>query len=87
MQGTYVIKVSGPEGWSWNPDKVMEIYVIIILRHSLVYMFSFTGTHSLNHTQNLSCQVPVTVDASGCNRNEDINFRFTGFVLKFLAHL
>ena len=25
-------------------------------------------------------QVPVVVDHAGCNANEDINFRFTGFV-------
>ncbi|XP_023746186.1 uncharacterized protein LOC111894343 [Lactuca sativa] len=43
-KGSYVIKVKGPEGWSWDPD-----------------------------------QVPVLVDHTGCNRNEDINFRFTGF--------
>ncbi|KAF5820309.1 putative carboxypeptidase-like, regulatory domain superfamily, immunoglobulin-like protein [Helianthus annuus] len=43
-KGSFVIKVKGPEGWSWNPD-----------------------------------QVPVLVDHAGCNGNEDINFRFTGF--------
>ncbi|KAL9435513.1 hypothetical protein AB3S75_021731 [Citrus x aurantiifolia] len=45
-KGSFVIKVNGPEGWSWNPDKVA-----------------------------------VTVDDTGCNGNEDINFRFTGFTL------
>ncbi|XP_076883578.1 uncharacterized protein LOC143532402 [Bidens hawaiensis] len=45
-KGSFVIKVKGPEGWSWNPD-----------------------------------QVPVLVDHAGCNRNEDINFRFTGFTI------
>ncbi|KAI3526880.1 hypothetical protein L1887_06146 [Cichorium endivia] len=43
-KGSFVIKVKGPEGWSWDPN-----------------------------------QVPVLVDHTGCNRNEDINFRFTGF--------
>ncbi|XP_071689841.1 uncharacterized protein [Rutidosis leptorrhynchoides] len=43
-KGSFVLKIKGPEGWSWNPD-----------------------------------QVPVLVDQSGCNKNEDINFRFTGF--------
>ncbi|KAK3194298.1 hypothetical protein Dsin_025608 [Dipteronia sinensis] len=45
-KGSFVIKISGPEGWSWDPDKV-----------------------------------PVTIDDIGCNGNEDINFRFTGFTL------
>ncbi|KAA0046704.1 nodal modulator 3 [Cucumis melo var. makuwa] len=45
-KGSFVITINGPEGWSWNPDKV-----------------------------------PVLVDDSGCNGNEDINFRFTGFTL------
>ncbi|KAL8138821.1 hypothetical protein V2J09_004822 [Rumex salicifolius] len=45
-KGSFVIKVKGPEGWSWDPDKV-----------------------------------PVVIDHSGCNANEDINFRFTGFAL------
>lgn len=45
-KGSFIIKVKGPEGWSWDPDKV-----------------------------------PVSVDHSGCNANEDINFRFTGFSL------
>ncbi|OMO63992.1 hypothetical protein CCACVL1_22113, partial [Corchorus capsularis] len=45
-KGSFVIKVSGPEGWSWDPDKV-----------------------------------PVVIDDNGCNKNEDINFRFTGFTL------
>ncbi|CAL5423309.1 unnamed protein product [Camellia sinensis] len=44
--GSFVIKVKGPEGWSWDPD-----------------------------------QVPVVVDQAGCNANEDINFRFTGFTV------
>ncbi|KAD3338151.1 hypothetical protein E3N88_33672 [Mikania micrantha] len=43
-KGSFVIKIKGPEGWSWDPD-----------------------------------QVPVLVDHTGCNANEDINFRFTGF--------
>ncbi|KVH17785.1 Carbohydrate-binding-like fold, partial [Cynara cardunculus var. scolymus] len=43
-KGSFVIKIKGPEGWSWDPD-----------------------------------QVPVLVDHTGCNGNEDINFRFTGF--------
>ncbi|KAK8650653.1 hypothetical protein V6N13_140281 [Hibiscus sabdariffa] len=45
-KGSFVIKISGPEGWSWDPDKV-----------------------------------PVVIDDNGCNNNEDINFRFTGFTL------
>ncbi|XP_012474989.1 uncharacterized protein LOC105791465 [Gossypium raimondii] len=45
-KGSFVIKISGPEGWSWDPDKV-----------------------------------PVVIDENGCNNNEDINFRFTGFTL------
>ncbi|KAK6941103.1 hypothetical protein RJ641_030634 [Dillenia turbinata] len=45
-KGSFVIKIKGPEGWSWDPDKV-----------------------------------PVLVDHKGCNSNEDINFRFTGFTL------
>ncbi|KDP28277.1 hypothetical protein JCGZ_14048 [Jatropha curcas] len=45
-KGSFVIKINGPEGWSWDPEKV-----------------------------------PVVVDDTGCNRNEDINFRFTGFTL------
>ncbi|GMH30789.1 hypothetical protein Nepgr_032632 [Nepenthes gracilis] len=45
-KGSFVIKVNGPEGWSWHPDKV-----------------------------------PVFIDNGGCNGNEDINFRFTGFAL------
>lgn len=43
-KGSFVIKIKGPEGWSWDPDRV-----------------------------------PVLVDHNGCNGNEDINFRFTGF--------
>ncbi|WJX79873.1 hypothetical protein P8452_62950 [Trifolium repens] len=43
-KGSFVIKVNGPDGWSWDPEKV-----------------------------------PVVVDNDGCNGNEDINFRFTGF--------
>ncbi|KAL2485720.1 Carbohydrate-binding-like fold [Abeliophyllum distichum] len=43
-KGSFVIKIKGPEGWSWDPE-----------------------------------QVPVVVDHTGCNANEDINFRFTGF--------
>ncbi|XP_058187876.1 uncharacterized protein LOC131304587 isoform X3 [Rhododendron vialii] len=45
-KGSFVIKIRGPEGWSWDPD-----------------------------------QVPVVVDHTGCNANEDINFRFTGFTV------
>ncbi|XP_024012784.1 nodal modulator 1 [Eutrema salsugineum] len=45
-KGSFILKINGPEGWSWNPDKV-----------------------------------PVVVDDSSCNNNEDINFRFTGFTL------
>ncbi|CAA7030535.1 unnamed protein product [Microthlaspi erraticum] len=45
-KGSFVLKINGPEGWSWNPDKV-----------------------------------PVVVDDSSCNNNEDINFHFTGFTL------
>uniref|UniRef100_A0A5B7C2M8 Putative nodal modulator 1 n=1 Tax=Davidia involucrata TaxID=16924 RepID=A0A5B7C2M8_DAVIN len=45
-KGSFVIKIKGPEGWSWDPD-----------------------------------QVPVVVDHTGCNANEDINFRFTGFTI------
>ncbi|EEF47245.1 carboxypeptidase regulatory region-containingprotein, putative [Ricinus communis] len=45
-KGSFVIKISGPEGWSWDPESV-----------------------------------PVIVDDTGCNHNEDINFRFTGFTL------
>ncbi|XP_052184978.1 uncharacterized protein LOC127796711 [Diospyros lotus] len=45
-KGSFVIKIKGPEGWSWDPD-----------------------------------QVPVVVDQTGCNANEDINFRFTGFTV------
>jgi hypothetical protein len=45
LQGSFVIKINGPEGWSWDPEKF-----------------------------------PVVVDDMGCNRNEDINFRFTGYV-------
>ncbi|GAB4830590.1 hypothetical protein Ancab_020356 [Ancistrocladus abbreviatus] len=45
-KGSFVIKVKGPTGWSWHPDKV-----------------------------------PVVIDHMGCNRNEDINFQFTGFTL------
>ncbi|KAJ1412555.1 Immunoglobulin-like fold [Sesbania bispinosa] len=45
-KGSFVIKVNGPEGWSWDPEKV-----------------------------------PVVVDNQGCNGNEDINFRFTGFTI------
>lgn len=43
-KGSFVIKVKGPQGWSWDPN-----------------------------------QVSVLVDHTGCNRNEDMNFRFTGF--------
>lgn len=43
-KGSFLIKVNGPEGWSWDPE-----------------------------------QVPVAIDHTGCNGNEDINFRFTGF--------
>ncbi|KAF2325064.1 hypothetical protein GH714_022546 [Hevea brasiliensis] len=42
-KGSFVIKINGPEGWSWDPENV-----------------------------------PVVVDDTGCNSNEDINFRFTG---------
>ncbi|KAI9099060.1 hypothetical protein K1719_024827 [Acacia pycnantha] len=45
-KGSFVIKINGPEGWSWDPEKV-----------------------------------PVVVDDNGCNGNEDINFRFTGFTI------
>lgn len=45
-KGSYVIKIKGPEGWTYAPE-----------------------------------QVPVVVDHTGCNANEDINFRFTGFTL------
>ncbi|KAJ6686724.1 NODAL MODULATOR 1-RELATED, partial [Salix purpurea] len=45
-KGSFVIKINGPEGWSWDPEKF-----------------------------------PVVVDEMGCNRNEDINFRFTGFTI------
>ncbi|CAO2826653.1 unnamed protein product [Amaranthus hypochondriacus] len=45
-KGSFIIKVQGPKGWSWDPEKV-----------------------------------PVVVDGKGCNANEDINFRFTGFSL------
>ncbi|KAF3495687.1 hypothetical protein DY000_02056889, partial [Brassica cretica] len=45
-KGSFTLKINGPEGWSWSPDKV-----------------------------------PVVVDDSSCNNNEDINFRFTGFTL------
>lgn len=29
--------------------------------------------------------MPVAIDHTGCNGNEDINFRFTGFVLILIA--
>ncbi|XP_028797029.1 nodal modulator 1 isoform X2 [Neltuma alba] len=45
-KGSFVVKINGPEGWSWDPEKV-----------------------------------PVVVDDNGCNGNEDINFRFTGFTI------
>ncbi|XP_054800411.1 uncharacterized protein LOC129304687 [Prosopis cineraria] len=45
-RGSFVIKINGPEGWSWDPEKV-----------------------------------PAVVDDDGCNGNEDINFRFTGFTI------
>lgn len=45
-KGSFVIKINGPEGWSWDPEKFQ-----------------------------------VVVDDMGCNRNEDINFRFTGFTI------
>ncbi|XP_055832870.1 uncharacterized protein LOC129901646 [Solanum dulcamara] len=45
-KGSFLIKVNGPEGWSWDPE-----------------------------------QVPVAIDHTGCNGNEDINFRFTGFTV------
>ncbi|CAN8280635.1 unnamed protein product [Cochlearia groenlandica] len=45
-KGSFILKINGPEGWSWNPNKV-----------------------------------PVVVDDSSCNNNEDINFHFTGFAL------
>ncbi|KAF8074467.1 hypothetical protein N665_1101s0028 [Sinapis alba] len=45
-KGSFILKINGPEGWSWSPDKV-----------------------------------PVVVDDSSCNNNDDINFRFTGFTL------
>ncbi|XP_021744068.1 nodal modulator 1-like [Chenopodium quinoa] len=45
-KGSFIIKVRGPKGWAWEPEKV-----------------------------------PVTIDHRGCNANEDINFRFTGFSL------
>ncbi|XP_057966723.1 uncharacterized protein LOC131156786 isoform X2 [Malania oleifera] len=45
-KGSFLVEIKGPEGWSWNPDKV-----------------------------------PVVVDQTGCNANEDINFQFTGFTL------
>lgn len=28
FQGSFVIKVNGPEGWSWNPDKVRQFTVL-----------------------------------------------------------
>lgn len=45
-KGSFLIKVNGPEGWSWDPE-----------------------------------QVPAAIDHTGCNGNEDINFRFTGFTV------
>ncbi|KAK7284568.1 hypothetical protein RJT34_19316 [Clitoria ternatea] len=45
-KGSFVIKINGPQGWTWDPEKV-----------------------------------PVVVDNNGCNGNEDINFRFTGFTI------
>ncbi|KAF5745936.1 putative carboxypeptidase regulatory region-containingprotein [Tripterygium wilfordii] len=45
-KGSFVLKINGPKGWSWEPEKV-----------------------------------PVIADDSGCNNNEDINFRFTGFTI------
>ncbi|KAF4370085.1 uncharacterized protein LOC115708837 [Cannabis sativa] len=45
-KGSFIIQINGPDGWSWNPDKVR-----------------------------------VAVDDTGCNGNEDINFRFTGFTI------
>ncbi|GMY17071.1 nodal modulator 3 [Fagus crenata] len=45
-KGSFVIKINGPDGWAWDPEKV-----------------------------------PVVVDDTGCNGNEDINFRFTGFTI------
>lgn len=45
-KGSFIIRLKGPDGWSWEPD-----------------------------------QVPVSVDHNGCNGNEDINFRFTGFTI------
>lgn len=45
-KGSFLIEIKGPEGWSWDQDKV-----------------------------------PVVVDHNGCNANEDINFRLTGFTI------
>ncbi|XP_074267787.1 uncharacterized protein LOC141591371 [Silene latifolia] len=43
-KGSFMIKIKGPKGWTWDPD-----------------------------------MASVVVDQMGCNGNEDINFRFTGF--------
>ncbi|BBM99994.1 BOS complex subunit NOMO [Marchantia polymorpha subsp. ruderalis] len=45
-RGTFVIKIKGLEGWSFEPE-----------------------------------QVTAVVDHNGCNNNDDINFRYTGFSL------
>lgn len=45
-KGSFAIHINGPEGWTWDREKV-----------------------------------PVVVDNTGCNGNEDINFRFTGFTV------
>nr|GMD60891.1 nodal modulator 3 [Ipomoea batatas]GMD63961.1 nodal modulator 3 [Ipomoea batatas]GMD70929.1 nodal modulator 3 [Ipomoea batatas] len=45
-KGSFIVKVKGPEGWSWDPE-----------------------------------QVRVSVDHTGCNANEDVNFQFTGFTV------
>lgn len=29
LQGSFVIKVNGPDGWSWDPEKVCYFSVIV----------------------------------------------------------
>ncbi|KAL3685286.1 hypothetical protein R1sor_003308 [Riccia sorocarpa] len=45
-RGTFVLKIKGPEGWTFEPE-----------------------------------QVTALVDHKGCNSNDDINFRYTGFTV------
>lgn len=88
LQGSFVVKVKGPDGWLWNPENVSNKNEDCCFHHfdRDCVLIHFPRNLSLlcvstcpYHHYISMLQFPVTVDQMGCNLNADINFQLTGF--------